>query len=69
MGRQRFDNKEEVLSTSKALHYKPNQEQVLEEAGQIINDLVHCEIEKKQLTDDPTSFNIESCIISTDPKL
>ena len=50
----------------------PNEEQVLNEAGHIINDLLHKEFNKtseQMISDDPTSFNIESIISSIDSKL
>ena len=51
-------------------HY--NSEHVLEEAGHIVNDILHKEIDKvseNSLTDDPSSFNIDTTINNTDKKL
>ena len=69
MGRQRL---EAPCRPQKPGHHTPNEEQVLNEAGHIINDLLHKEINKapeQMLSDDPTSLNIESIISSTDSKL
>ena len=45
LGRHRLDNKDDFPLTSKPYHHQSNHEQLLAEAGQIINDLIHVEIE------------------------
>ena len=76
MGRLRLGSRDEaeeaLLKQQKLSHCVSNSEQILEDAGCIINDLLHKEVEKisdQKLTDDPSSFNIESIISSTDQQL
>ena len=70
-GRQRPESRELVLSEP-SKNYTSNEHQVLEEAGHIINDLIHKEIEKvsdQKLSDDPSLFNIERTISSINQEL
>ena len=70
-GRQRPESRELVLSEP-SKNYISNEHQVLEEAGHIINDIIHKEIEKvsdQKLSDDPSLFNIERTISSTNQEL
>jgi hypothetical protein len=72
MGRQRLDGREVPCKPQKPGCQVPNEEQDLNEAGHVVNDLLHKDINKtpeQMLNDDPTSFNIESIISSTDSKL
>ena len=72
LGRHRLDNKDEFPFTSKPYQHQPNHERHLTEAGQIINSLIHVEIEEtsnQKLTDDPTSFSWECSISTVDPLL
>lgn len=61
MGRQRLDIKEASCKPQKPCCQASSEEQILKEAGHMINDLLHKEINKtsEQVpTDDPSSFNI-----------
>ena len=74
MGKQKFGsyNEAEEAILEQRPHSISSTEQILEEAGSILNDLLYKEVKKlsdQKLTDNPTSFNISSMINRTDPQL